>query len=1448
MNSKVTYRQQFTRCGKQRCRKCREGAGHGPYWYAYWSEKGRTISKYIGVRLPDDIAAQQRAERENTQQTQAQTALSPNLRIYLLGQFRIERKLNGEWQNIDSRPWHRRRARALLGCLLSSSGRRVSREQAMEMLWPDQDIDVAANRLNGAVHELRQILEPDIARPANSRLLRLDRDILELADNSQIWVDTEAFEQLLKDAKASDDPEVSMRLLEEAAALYRGNYLLEELYAEWAAPRRDALQRSWVGLQLNLAQLRSEHADYSGAIETLDRLRTAEPTNETALQRLMLLLTHLDRRGEALKVYHQHKSMLKRDYEGEPLPETIALYEELRRGHIPGEFTPPRPTKVHQKTPPAPTEATQPIFSFSRPIFHIGRHNQSPLIGREQEMTLMRRVLRNVEAEKIRSAEEARGHTSALPPVTSSLRARRTHFLLLKGESGIGKTRLAEELSIEAYRRGWAVAWSRSYEQEGTIPYHLWTDLLRTLLQNTSPFKDMLITLAGTKTAPTSPTSLSPPLLPFKTDRLSAILPELGNAASPSSTAPVLHEQERLHLWEEMLGLLNTLSKFSPLLLILDDLHWADDSSIELLTYLTHHLQKQHIMLIGTCRDGELVPKHKLRGLITDLRREQAITTIEVQPLTQSQIGALVSHLSGAAIENIQQQAAGNPFFAEELARVESGTSFHDEVIPIQPEQHSTSSGLSRSLLPEAIAAVLERRLSRLSHNCQTLLGRAAVLGGSFELTHLLPMATEFDEDSILDLLEEALDAGLITEAGNGAHISYHFWHPLIISHLYARVSAARRAQLHRRAAEAIKTTYSPQQQEKAAAIVYHLCRGGGELHDIANYAELAGRQAYAIAAYSEAQRHYLQEVQALLGDDVSRKALYLPEAIDIPTQLRGITPGALIHAPVPDPLHLSHRLELIAECTSVQGNFADARYLYECVLELRSSQPFQQRVRLHNDPEEARQHEAQIQALLWREICKTWTLSGNYTRAYECNRRGQQIMARAGVTQGPAWACVQVQYGDMLRLEGNYQEARLHLQDALEMLDPQLAPGKEQGAFPSRRKIQTRTQRAFSADPVEVGYGHERLGIVEASSGQAKAALEHMHTALRIFQQNELVSEEARIHGNLGAVYILLGEYHAARTHLRQALTLAERTGDTPNTSFIMQNLGDVANRSGNLLEAEDWLSQSWQLGERINYRERLSVSRVDLAAVQQNLGKTKEARESLLYAIRVARPIGNPRIMRYALVQLGDQRIYEALATCHCMPNEMLPHAPQTPHSQRLIRRAQSTLQRALALKSLESEIIVEGKYLLATCYYLLGDLTAAIEKAQETLRDAQQQGTVRSYGRTYRLLGHIAVVRGDYEEAFAHYEHALQTFQERGLRLDYARTLQHYGVAHQQLYISSTSESNVLSIDGPKQIDEVYQQGLVYLREARAIFADCHAAIDLARVEEALAQAGTLTTPGS
>jgi tetratricopeptide (TPR) repeat protein len=455
------------------------------------------------------------------------------------------------------------------------------------------------------------------------------------------------------------------------------------------------------------------------------------------------------------------------------------------------------------------------------------------------------------------------------------------------------------------------------------------------------------------------------------------------------------------------------------------------------------------------------------------------------------------------------------------------------------------------------------------------LLGKAAVFGGSFEFNQLLYMAgsseqlqrpwsqgempwttppdSASNEDTVLDLLEEALAAGLLTEESKGTHITYHFWHPLIVSHLYERLSAARRAQLHRRAATALLHLHSGRETEVAAAITYHLSKGGSDAGQIAHYAEIAGNRAYSLSAYSEAQYYYRQAISALTEGSSS-----MPSVVE------------------QDPLHLACLLERVAECSKLEGNYEEIRHLYERALDMRN----QQRVDPSEFEDDAefqvwRQQEAQIQALIWREIGRTWATTGEYARARQCYIHGKQVMYEAGVTSGAAWACLHLQYGNICRLEGNYEEAHRCAQEALEVLeqamqDRWMKGGKSRVAISKKSTypaLETRTARSLLGDPLEVGQAHEILGVIEVSIGQFTESLKHLKTALNIFEQHDLVMAMAQTCCNLGAVHAFKAENTIARTYYRRSLELAERMGDLPNMAFVTGNLGDVAARSGDLL-----------------------------------------------------------------------------------------------------------------------------------------------------------------------------------------------------------------------------------------------------------------------------------------
>ncbi|HEU0002417.1 MAG TPA: DUF6788 family protein, partial [Ktedonobacteraceae bacterium] len=914
MDSKITYHQQVSYCGKPRCRRCREGTGHGPYWYAYQTVNGRTVRTYVGKELPTELQAQATGVAEESSEPRASEVAGAVVRLYVLGQFTLERHNGQRWQAVTDASMQHQRVRSLLTCLISSPGRKLGREQVIELLWPDLDFDTASHRLDKAVHSLRQLFEPSRSRPATTNLLLTEHATMLLADQSQVWVDADAFESLLARARASNDPGQSEQLLEEAMLLYAGDYLPEERHVDWTQTRRESLQRGWIGLLLELADLRIAREAISSAIDTLDRLLAIDPTNEAAVQRLILLLAQAGRRGEALRIYQRFAAILKQEYRMAPLKETRALYEAAQRGNTAALTLAAAPTLSATQA----AHETQLAEPEARPAMQVGRSNQSRLVGRDAELLSLRQAL--LDTEQARRMKLAGQKKSATSPTLES--GHRVQFVMLMGDVGIGKTRLAEEMGREATRRGWTVTWTRAYIQETSVPYRMWTETLRKAMSRGLWQRQEIARR------------------PLIYQALRALLPELEDLLPPPDPSAVSPEQEQLRLWEAARALLATISESAPLLIVLDDLQWADSSSCELLAYLVRQLRHQPVLIAGTCRDIELPPTHPLRSVLNDLQREQSIETLTVQPLTDEQIRALISPLPEPVAQRIQARAAGNPFFAEELARNVSA-------MPALASNASAAPDLPATL-PDTIAAVLDLRLGRISSDCQRLLVRAAVLGGSFEFNALRALENgpnASDEDTLLDLLEEALQAGMLSEEGSGTRITYHFWHPLLVSHLYDGLSAGRRASLHRRAAAALVRLYSDRAQEPAAAIAYHLVNGGAEPANIAHYAELAGDRAYALSAYPEAVRHY-----KLALDNIGTLAA---------------SAGADEH------LRLANLLERLGECTRVQGKPEEARDYFERALQVHE-------VYRLSAPNLDKRYEAQIDALLWVEIGKTRYIMGD--------------------------------------------------------------------------------------------------------------------------------------------------------------------------------------------------------------------------------------------------------------------------------------------------------------------------------------------------------------------------------------------------------------------------------------------------------------------------------------
>jgi tetratricopeptide (TPR) repeat protein len=919
------------------------------------------------------------------------------------------------------------------------------------------------------------------------------------------------------------------------------------------------------------------------------------------------------------------------------------------------------------------------------------RTPQHPLIGRERELEILRQLLQCVQTQK---EEDISDERSLEHPYVS-----------LTGDAGIGKTRLAEEISGLALQQGWAVLWGRAHSPEQHLVYRVWMDVLQGVLAyGYWPWQEVSEH-------------------PMRYQPLASLLPEV---AELFLTAPVAHgenpEQAQFRIWDAILTLFTAISAHAPVLIILDDLHWADHASCNLLGYLVRNLANKRVLLIGISREQDISPTHPLRTLWALLQRQQMLTTLILSPLTASQVGQLIAHVPPSLAQDIQKQAAGNPFFAEELAR-----------FPKTLTEHLPGPFVRGNALPPSIIDIFEQRVAQLGQAVQKMLSAAAVLGNTFSF-HLLCLMQQSgdpseDEEALLAQLEAALRARLLLEEGSGMQILYHFWHPLLVEYLYTRLSAARRAQLHRRAARALEEMRETRKEDVAAAIVYHLVRGGSDPSLLIHYARQAGEQAHRLSAYPEAEQHYRLAL-AQLGEVAS----------DAPHEKYAI---------------VAHILECLGECTMVQGKFEEAQACYERTLELRDTF-------LHPLQEEERTYEAQVRALFDCEIGKAWHYLGQSKEAQQAYARGEERLREAGIVAGPAWAKIRFEEGYDHWRQGNLHEAMHLAHEALALFEQCLHQGSKAGRF------LTRVQSTLQGNPVDLGRVYTLLAIVEATKGQITHSLQHLNAALEMYKQHAHLREMAVTAMNLADLYLQRSEHHQAHSMLEHACALAENIGDLPSLSVGYVNFGVLAARQGHLVDAEAWCRRAVQVAEQVKDRFYTSLFYSHMALLLVEQGEIDQARCFLLPALKISRVHRFALCTSFALVVHAHLCIAQARAC-----------PGQTEQYSGSLMRARRALQHAREYGGEEAETRIEGVTTLVEALFLAGSLQAAQQQARCALEDAQAHEIVWLKLRALHFLGTILTAQGEYREGDNLFQQALEELQNYGLRLEYARALRNYGV---------------------------------------------------------------------
>jgi class 3 adenylate cyclase/tetratricopeptide (TPR) repeat protein len=432
-------------------------------------------------------------------------------------------------------------------------------------------------------------------------------------------------------------------------------------------------------------------------------------------------------------------------------------------------------------------------------------------------------------------------------------------LVLLAGEAGAGKTRLADEVGLEASGRGMRLLVGRCFEASRAHPFGPFVDVLEAVERAVAP--DAFRRILG-EAAP----------------EIARLMPHLRRryADIPDPSDLPYPDQSRRFLFSSVRDVLGGLGRERPLYLILDDLHWADEQSLLLLEYLAEDVMNIPVLIVGTYIHGELTPSRPLQATIEKLHRRRLVERFEIGPLAPAHLSELLSALGGtqpppALVELLYKETEGNVFFAEEVFRhlLDRGRLFDADG---EWRTHIDRFDLE---VPETIRLTIGRRLSDLGPVTNTVLTTAAVAGRAFGF-ELLQAVTELDEEDLIDALDEAERARVIASTSEGGHVQFRFTHELIRQTLVGDVSLTRRQLMHMRIAEKMQIVHASALQDNAEAISYHLEEAGrrADPAQTQRFLVMAGEQALASLAFEEAQRHLDRALSLVDRRDPQRAAI----------------------------------------------------------------------------------------------------------------------------------------------------------------------------------------------------------------------------------------------------------------------------------------------------------------------------------------------------------------------------------------------------------------------------------------------------------------------------------------------------------------------------------------------------------------------------------------------
>jgi DNA-binding SARP family transcriptional activator len=721
---------------------------------------------------------------------------------------------------------------ALLAMLLLRPNEVVSPDRLIEDLWDGQPPATAAKTLQVHISRLRRALGDDgpIVTSRSGYRLEIEPD----------QVDALRFEALVTEGTAALAEGAHSRAsarLRSALALWRGDALADFAYASFAQDaiaRLDGLRTVALESAVEAELALGRHAEL---IPELKSLVKRHPLSEHLRGQLMLALYRAGRQAEALGVYRAGRRVLVDQLGIEPSAEL----RDLERAIL-----------AHDEELAAPSPQAWPRRE---------RADKSPrgtLVGYEHEL-------------------------GALEDVLEQALARQGRLALIAGEPGVGKTRLADELSSVAHARGAQVVWGRCSSDGGAPAYWPWIQLLRALIADRAPVTVRAELGAG---AP----ELTQ-LLPELRDLLPGIeMPDHGDA-----------EEARFRLFDAAAGFLVRAAAARPIVIVLDDLHIADRSSLSLLQFMAAAALDGAVLIVGTYRDTQAALERPLSDTLNELARTTDCLQLVLTGLSSDDTAHFVEVSAGvsplpALSSAIHEVTSGNPLFVSELVRL----------LAAEDRLNELQDGDALAL-PRGVDQVIARRLERLSEPCRATLALAAVIGRDFDVD-LLTRAGDAPATEVLAHIDDAIAVRVVDEAAG----TFRFSHDLVRHTLYAALGPVERRRMHESVATALELLHARRPEPVVADLAHHFSQAlpAGDPAKAIRYLTLAGDAAAQLSASEEAADLYSRAAEvetanggdpALLGELYVKLAEQLVEIPDLQRAKEAVDEADVLVRAAPD-------------------------------------------------------------------------------------------------------------------------------------------------------------------------------------------------------------------------------------------------------------------------------------------------------------------------------------------------------------------------------------------------------------------------------------------------------------------------------------------------------------------------------------------------------------------